>query len=166
MGQAQLVDDLYHQPRSRQTKGNLTMLHLDELSSDLMHLGIVPLEESLDLADVVSEAHDSVLEPEVHDEHVDNVLDMEGVGIDDPVRMYLREIGRVTLLTADHEVALAKRMEKGECLCNKLEELEEYYGFMPPAEIVCLELYEALVQKWSLLEEIYQAHYNEQPPTS
>ncbi|KRM77153.1 RNA polymerase sigma factor RpoD [Secundilactobacillus collinoides] len=37
-----------------------------------------------------------------------------GVKINDPVRMYLKEIGRVKLLTADGEVALALRIEKGE----------------------------------------------------
>ncbi|WP_404820002.1 RNA polymerase sigma factor RpoD [Levilactobacillus suantsaii] len=37
-----------------------------------------------------------------------------GVKINDPVRMYLKEIGRVSLLTADQEVALALRIEKGE----------------------------------------------------
>ncbi len=38
----------------------------------------------------------------------------EGINIDDPVRMYLKEIGRVPLLTADQEVEIAKRMEQGD----------------------------------------------------
>src|SRR5207247_2842991 len=40
------------------------------------------------------------------------VADLES-SLDDPVRMYLREIGRVPLLTAEEEVRLAQRMERG-----------------------------------------------------
>ncbi|WP_229346065.1 RNA polymerase sigma factor RpoD [Halanaerobium polyolivorans] len=51
------------------------------------------------------------------EEDDDSGLDLsvpKGVGIDDPVRMYLKEIGKVDLLTADEEVMLAKRMEQGD----------------------------------------------------
>ena len=38
----------------------------------------------------------------------------DGIGLDDPVRMYLKEIGKVSLLSADEEIEYAKRMEEGD----------------------------------------------------
>lgn len=44
----------------------------------------------------------------------DGSIDMEGININDPVRMYLKEIGKVNLLSAQEEIALAQRIEEGD----------------------------------------------------
>lgn len=62
--------------------------------------------------DIQREAED--VDDEVSPEELDKVLDAEGTATDDPVRMYLREIGRVRLLRGTEEVDLAQAMRDGD----------------------------------------------------
>ncbi len=56
------------------------------------------------------------------DEQIESVLELDGPEVtSDPVRMYLREIGRVNLLTAEEEVTLARRIQQGVLATGKLE---------------------------------------------
>lgn len=74
-----------------------------------------------DLDEDISEEEDideSKIEEEVVDDDVDNI---SGIKLDDPVKMYLKEIGKVSLLTAKEEIHLARQMEMGEIARKKLE---------------------------------------------
>ena len=63
--------------------------------------------------DVVGDIDAEIQDIQLAEEELDLTLP-EGISIDDPVRMYLKEIGKVPLLSADEEIELAKRMEKGD----------------------------------------------------
>jgi RNA polymerase primary sigma factor len=50
---------------------------------------------------------------------IENALNAEGIAIDDPVKVYLKEIGRVPLLSGDEEIELARRMSEGDVNARK-----------------------------------------------
>ena len=64
--------------------------------------------------DLILETEDEIIPDEDEPEIIEDVDVLEGVSTEDPVRMYLKEIGNVPLLTGDEEVELAKRVEAGD----------------------------------------------------
>ncbi len=91
---------------------------MDQIFETLEEAGIDLLDEAPPVPEF-----DDFLEKESDDviEDVDDVIESLGktIAIDDPVKMYLKEIGKVPLLKADEEIALAKSVEEGDLDAKK-----------------------------------------------
>jgi RNA polymerase primary sigma factor len=91
-------------------------LSTSDQSSDL--LDPIYARYNADASSMDADAHGASLPPAYDDsiesDDLDAELDHDGIGADDPVRIYLREIGRVNLLTAQEETLLAQQVERGE----------------------------------------------------
>lgn len=99
---------------------------LDDIYETLLSNGVEiggtqpeDFSEILEKDDADDDEDDGIVVNESGEVDIDATLP-KGINIDDPVRMYLKEIGKVHLLTAEEEIELAKRMEAGDELAKKM----------------------------------------------
>lgn len=125
---------------------------LDELMDAMMDAGVEVLSEKPDDAELALEAAESF---DFHFDEEDDLIAKEGelylseimddagyrqaLDTDDVVGLYLKEAGRVPLLTAAEEVALAKRMERGINATERLEKLKRHGETLPPDDLYELQ---------------------------
>ena len=104
------ISDAFASLELDEDKMDLVLEYLEKNNIDIMQNGVK--DDNGD--DLLIDNDDMILEDTEEVELIDDVDVLEGVSTEDPVRMYLKEIGNVPLLTTEQEVALARRVEEGD----------------------------------------------------
>ena len=99
------------------TKGSLTYKDIMDrlMETDMEPDQLDKVLETLEAlgVEVINENEPAPTPAPAATEDLSDMSAPEGISIDDPVRMYLKEIGKVPLLTADEEIEIAKQLESG-----------------------------------------------------
>ena len=127
----------------------------------------VPSDESL-IEDELDP--DSDLDEDAEAEEEDLIITLDQIDdhgvVDDPVRMYLHEIGRVPLLSASEEKMLAKKMEAGKRIREIRENYIDTYGVAPTPIRIVLNMLVDLGKSVKLFTFSRKSWGWKSPPTS
>lgn len=103
----------------------------EQLVNSFTELGISLVDSSDDVEDLTEEVSKTVSEPETSVEVAGPTSSTDAVGIKDPVRLYLKEMGAVDLLSREGEIAIAKRIAAGfNLMMNGLAECVPTYTLL------------------------------------
>ena len=121
-GFSELTEDDIEEIKEYLDKENIEVLKEDAIERE----GHSTDSDDEDLDDDEDEDIEDIDEDLDDDEDQDSLnkvknlaVDIKGINVDDPVKMYLKEIGKISLLTAEEEVELAQRMENGDVFAKR-----------------------------------------------
>jgi RNA polymerase primary sigma factor len=129
---------------------------IDALNNRLKEIDSVLISSRAAISDdedVAIEEEESAVGPDFETPN----YDIGGISLDDPVRMYLREIGSVPLLTGAREVELASAMERGDYLSAKQNQLKSDFGDLPEADVLGRAIYHSFRQGWPHVRALFVA---------